>query len=262
MQNKLIKRDGQNATKIFDSRTLEKDYKTLAPLLKSGMSILDVGCGTGAITKDIGKVIGVNGKITGIDNTEKFIVSGKEKYSDVQNMELIHVDFFEFHPSEKFDLIVSARTMQWLSKVGEALMKIKTLLKPNGIISILDYNHTKIHWDPSPPESMLTFYNLFLKWRADAGMNNEMADDLPDLLNQAGFQDIIKINSDEHYSKGSKDFESNIGIWSKVAGSKQMVEEGYLSDALRLQAISEYNHWIKHEARSMTMKLNEVRGRA
>ena len=49
-------------------------------------------------------------------------------------------------------------------------------------------------------------------------------------------------------------------IWSKVAASRQMVEEGYISDELRLKTIEEYNYWIEHSAISMTMKLNEVRG--
>jgi hypothetical protein len=40
-----------------------------------------------------------------------------------------------------------------------------------------------------------------------------------------------------------------------------MVEEGYLENDLRLKAIEEYNHWVETDAISMTMKLNEVRGR-
>ena len=260
MENKLVSRDGQDATKIFDNRTLDKDYRTLKPLIKEGMNILDVGCGTGAITKDIANLIGTEGKITGIDNTERFILSGKEKYRYVKNMNLIHIDFFEFQPNEKYDLIISARTLQWLSRVSEALDKMKSLLKSNGRISILDYNHTTIDWQPSPPESMRKFYDTFLKWRKDAGMNNQIADDLHSLLQQAGFNNIEQINSDEHYKKGEIDFYFKVGIWSKVAGSRQMVEEGYLTDDLRLKAIEEYDKWIENDAISMTMKLNEVRG--
>ncbi len=63
--NKHIKREGQGATKIFDNRSLANDYRTLIPVLKEGMRVLDVGCGTGAITKDIAKVIGDKGRITG-----------------------------------------------------------------------------------------------------------------------------------------------------------------------------------------------------
>ncbi len=259
-ENKHIQRD-EEATKIFDNRSLANDYKNLAPILKPGMKVLDVGCGTGAISKDIGAIVGVNGKVTGIDNTESFILSGRESYKDIKNLELIHVDLFDFNPEEKFDLIISARVLQWLSNPKEALLKMKSLLKPNGQISILDYDHTNLDWNPSPPESMQAFYDTFLKWRHDAGMNNRIAEDLPKLLEEAGFHAIEKINSDELYNDERADYKSKIGIWSKVAGSLQMVEEGYLDNELRLKAIEEYNHWIATEAISMTMKLNEVRGK-
>lgn len=258
--NKHIHRDGE-ATKIFDNRSLTNDYRNLASILKPGMKVLDVGCGTGSISKDIAIIVGENGKVTGIDNTENFILSGSESYQDIKNLELIHIDLFDFNPEEKFDLIVSARVLQWLSNPKEALLKMKSLLKPNGQISILDYDHTNLNWNPSPPESMQSFYNTFLKWRQDAGMNNKIAEDLSNLLNEAGFHSVEKINSDELYNEERSDYKSKIGIWSKVAGSLQMVEEGYLDNELRLKAIEDYNHWIETEAISMTMKLNEVRGK-
>lgn len=259
--NKHIKRD-ENATKIFDDRSLSKDYRNLIQILKPGMTILDIGCGTGSISKDIANTIGPNGKVIAIDNTESFIKSGKESYQSVSNLELIAVDLFEYNPDIKFDLIVSARTLQWLSNPKEALIKMKSLLKPNGQISILDYDHTNLTWNPLPPESMQEFYKTFLKWRADAGMNNKIGEDLPQLVKEAGFHSIEKINSDEAYHNEDSDFKSKIGIWSKVAGStSQMVEEGYLDDELRLKAIEEYNNWIENSALSMTMKLNEVRGK-
>jgi len=261
-ENKHIQRENQQSTKIFDDRSLANDYRNLSSILKPGMKVLDVGCGTGSISKDIANIVGENGKVTGIDNTENFILSGKESYQNITNLELIHVDLFDFNPEEKFDLIISARVMQWLSNPEESLLKMKSLLKPNGQISILDYDHTNLDWNPSPPESMQAFYDTFLKWRQDAGMNNKIGEDLPYLLKEAGFHSIEKINSDEFYNEERSDYKSKIGIWSKVADSLQMVEEGYLENELRLKAIEEYNHWIETEAISMTMKLNEVRGKA
>jgi ubiquinone/menaquinone biosynthesis C-methylase UbiE len=258
--NKHINRDEQ-ATKIFDNRSLANDYRHLTQILKPGMTVLDVGCGTGAISKDIAHIVGENGKVIGIDNTEKFILSGQKSYQNVTNLELMPIDLFDFNPIEKFDLIISARVLQWLSNPKEALLKMKSLLKPNGQISILDYNHTDLNWNPLPPESMQAFYKTFLKWRLDAGMNNEIADDLPNLLEEVGFHTVEKINSDEFYNEERIDYKSKIGIWSKVAGSEQMVEEGYLDNQLRLKAIEEYDLWITTSAISMTMKLNEVRGR-
>ncbi|HEY0056187.1 MAG TPA: methyltransferase domain-containing protein [Pedobacter sp.] len=258
--NKEIQRDGQSANKIFDNRSLEKDYRTLVPLLKPGLKVLDVGCGTGAISKGIAERVGPTGHVTGIDNTEAFIISGNDTNKAATNLQLIHADLFQFETEEKFDLIVSARTLQWLSTPQEALVKMKSMLKPGGIVSILDYNHEAIEWQPLPPESMQRFYATFLRWRADAGMNNHIAEDLSDYFEQAGFDSIQVSDSDEIYTRDNENFLSKIGVWSKVAGSTQMVEEGYLDDNDRLQAIEDYNKWIETEAVSMVMKLKEVRG--
>ena len=259
--NKHIERDGQKATKIFDNRSLDLDYRTLKPILKEGMKVLDVGCGTGAISKDIAKIIGARGKVIGIDLTEKFILSGKETYKEIKNLELIHADLFEYAPNEKFDLIISARTLQWLNNPKAALIKMKSMLNPNGQISILDYNHEDLEWSPNPPESMKLFYDTFLRWRKDAGMNNRIAEDLSGMMKELGFSAIDVINSNEHYIRAREDFKSKVGIWSKVAGSTQMVEEGYLDNTLRLKAIEEYDYWLDNKAVTMTMKLNEVRGK-
>jgi hypothetical protein len=51
--------------------------------------------------------------------------------------------------------------------------------KPGDWIVVLDCNHEKIAWKPEPPRGMRTFYDAFLRWRADAGMDNAIADDLP-----------------------------------------------------------------------------------
>lgn len=119
--NKHIERDAKTTTRIFDNRSLKVDYRTLEPILKKGMFVLDVGCGTGAITKDIAKIVGSSGKVIGIDNTKKFIESGKETYKETRNLELIHADLFDFETDEKFDLITSARVLQWLNNPKDAL---------------------------------------------------------------------------------------------------------------------------------------------
>jgi ubiquinone/menaquinone biosynthesis C-methylase UbiE len=259
-QQKEIKREGKGTAKLFDERSLEADYATLPPLLKQGWRVLDVGCGTGAISKDIALNVGSAGHVTGIDNTAYFIESGKETYADVENLELIHIDLFAYEPAEKFDLITAARTLQWLSNPQEAVVKLKSMLKPGGILSILDYNHEGLNWKPEPPLSMRKFYATFLRWRGDAGMNNHIAEDLPGYFEEAGLNKVEVLDANEVYKKGEPNFEHKVGIWSSVAQMTQMVEEGYISNEDRLLAIEEYNNWIETEAEQMTMKLKEVRG--
>lgn len=258
--NKQIKR-GEASAKIFDDRSLERDYATLLPILKEGMQVLDVGCGTGAISKGIADRVGKTGSVVGIDDTEAFIESGMETYYSVLNLKLLHADLFLFEPDKTFDLIVSARVLQWLGNPAEAIEKMKTWLKPGGQLSVLDYNHTAIEWQPKPPQSMQHFYRTFLKWRADAGMDNAIADHLPALFAEAGLHSVEVYNADEVYKKGAANFKTKLAIWSKVADSTQVVEEGYLKENERLQAIEEYNAWIEQDAEQMTMKLKEVRGK-
>lgn len=258
--NKTIHR-APDTTRIFDDRTLESDYSTLAPILKPGVRVLDVGCGTGAISAGIARRVGESGHVTGIDNTEHFILSGRQTYGPVANLNLVHADLFEFSSGEKFDLIVAARVLQWLSNPMDALRKMKALLNPGGVVSVLDYDHTALAWEPQPPRSMLHFYDAFLRWREHAGMNNRIAKDLADYFREAGFHSIEILNADEVYVRGSDNFATRAGIWSKVAAMKQISEEGWIDDTARLQAIEDYDRWVEKEGRSMTMKLNEVRGR-
>ncbi len=257
---KFVDRSEQAADKIFDSRTVQKDYHSIVGIIKPGMSVLDVGCGTGAISKGIAELVGPTGKVIGIDNTRDFIESGKRNYPELDNLELVHADIFDYSNTEKFDLVVSARTLQWLSKPNEAIRKMITFLKPNGILSVLDYIHEDIEWNPKIPESMANYYSSWLKWRSDNGMNNRMSECLPIIFNENGLRNIEVRESNETYLKDQDDFEDKLGIWIKVASSKQLVEEQYVTEELRQKAILDYQNWISRDAQAMQMMLKEVRG--
>lgn len=253
----------EGSSVVLDNRTLQKDYPTLIPVLKKGLRVLDVGCGTGAISKGIAEMVGKDGYVVGLDSSEHLIAKGKESLKGISNIELIKVDVFDYNPEEKFDLIVSARVLQWLSTPKEALIKCKEFLKPGGKMSILDYNHKTLEWKPEPPASMRRFYKAFLQWRKDAGMDNEIAEHLPEYFYELGFHSIEVLNSNEVYQKNEKDFIERARIWSHVAAlrGKEMVHSEYISENERLQAIEEYDEWTKTEAEVMIMKLKEIRAK-
>lgn len=253
----------EGAAPVLENRSLASDYSTLASILTPGLRVLDVGCGTGTISSGIAPLVGPTGHVTGIDSSEALIQRGKSLYGSIPNLELIQVDLFAYEPESPYDLIVSARVLQWLDNPLEAVKKIKTWLRPGGQLSVLDYDHTALEFEPEPPASMQRFYASFLRWRADAGMNNQIAKDLPDYFSEAGFTSIEIIEANETYRKGEANFLSKIGIWTAVAESrgKQLVSDGYMEEADRLATIAAYDSWIAADAQRMTMKLNEVRGR-
>ncbi len=252
----------KSSAPVLNNRSLEKDFSTLVPVLKKGMRVLDVGCGTGAITLGIAKRVGERGQVIGIDRSKDLIEEGKALFDFPDNLEFIVAPIFEYEPKEKFDLIVSARVLQWLDNPQAALLKMKTWLKPTGQISILDYNHEALAWNSAPPKSMQLFYQGFLDWRSNMGLNNAIAEELPDYFEKAGLTQIEIISANEIYNKGAANFLHKAGIWIEVAKGvgKKMVTEGFVTEELRLQAMEEHQHWIETKAEQMVMKLKEVRG--
>src|SRR5215472_14154332 len=63
--------------RILDRRTLHEDHRCLAGVLARGMLVLDVWCGTGAITKGIAGVVGPTGRVLGIDRDQGLIARAR-----------------------------------------------------------------------------------------------------------------------------------------------------------------------------------------
>jgi ubiquinone/menaquinone biosynthesis C-methylase UbiE len=259
-QQRAVMPSGANA--VLDRRSVQNDYKSLLAIVKEGMRVLDVGCGSGAITKGMAELVGANGSVIGIDTSSELIEQARQSHKDLSNLSFEHQNIFEYQAAQKFDLIASARTLQWLSNPMDALIKMKSLVKPGGIISILDYNHEKIEWQPSPPDSMKFFYAQFLAWRQDAGMNNRMADDLFSMFSSAGLKKITMEDASELCSIEDVEFLETAGIWKKVAETRgqQMVRDGYITEQERLSALNDYAKWLEEEGQSMTMYLRAVTG--
>src|SRR5262249_18261684 len=150
----------------------------------------------------------------------------------------------------------------WLATPLVALQQLAAAVKPGGRVVILDYNHEKIAWQPQPPLSMQEFYPAFLRWRADAGMDNAISDHLGEMFTQVGFTDISVTAQHEPPRRGDADFTTRIGIWAEVAagGGQQMVADGVISEDLRATAETDYRNWISQHAESQTMYLLAVEG--
>lgn len=252
----------QGASKVLDRRNIENSYSSLLGLLKEGLSVLDVGCGSGAITADIAQRVGEKGKVVGIDLSQNLIELAQKNFAHLPNLSFEVANINDFFLEEKFDLVIAARTLQWVNNPAEIVAKMKSLLKKGGKISINDYNHTKVEWSPAPPKSMLDFYDAFLLWRKDAGFDNEIADNLSNIYKNAGLSEVKIIDQYETSLRGEEDFIATTRIWSIVAETrgKQLVEDEYISEELRLKAIEEYDAWIINEAQSMRLYLLAVEG--
>lgn len=243
-------------------RTLKTSHKRLAEILKPGMTVLDVGCGTGAITSGIAEIVGPNGRVIGIDNNPDLIEKARQNYKDTPALTFEIGDIYNLPFNNEFDIVTSARVLQWLANPKAALNQMVQSTKHNGKVLVLDYNHTKISWEPEIPETMQNFYSAFLRWRSDAGMNNEIADYLPNMFKESGLTDLRVTMQNELTKRSDSDFQTHITIWAGVAEFKgiQIVNDGYITENQRAKAEADFRQWLKESAKSQTMYLLAVEG--
>lgn len=249
-------------TDILNKRTLQSAHKRLEEILLKGMSVLDVGCGTGAITYGIAKNVGPNGYVLGIDNNPELIHVAKKRYKGVPSLHFEVGDMSNLGYSNTFDIVTCARVLQWLNDPLDALQSMKDTIKRGGKLVVLDYNHEKIKWEPTVASAMERFYKTFLKWRADASMNNVIADELVNMFQQINLHDVQMTEQHERSTRSDADFFTRLEIWADVAASRglQMVKDGYLTEYERVEAENNYRKWINEKAILQELYLLAVEG--
>ncbi|ULH16315.1 methyltransferase domain-containing protein [Deinococcus sp. KNUC1210] len=252
------------AASILRARSLETDYSHLSQSLQPGQRVLDVGCGTGAMTLGIAKAV-VSGEVIGIDINANLIAEAVQNHQlpnlSFQCADLSTLERLEsVHP--RFDLVVAARVLQWLTHPADALKQMVSVLRSGGKLFVLDYNHTKARLFPPPPETMMYFRKRYLDWRADAGMGNEIADHLRELMELSGLSDIRSTEQHELTRRGESEFARRISLWAEVASTRghQVVADGYLSEQERQTAVNDFQDWMQNDAAEQSFYLLSVVG--
>lgn len=94
---------------------------------------LDIGCGTGITTKILMNAFHFD-HIQGLDFASELLIIAKNRLKN--SVELIEVDFDEFHQEEKtYDLIFSNMSLQWSRDLMTCINKIYQLLSHDGIFT-------------------------------------------------------------------------------------------------------------------------------
>ena len=159
-------------------------------LLKPGESVLDVGCGTGAVTIPAKVRIGRNGTAAGIDPSPQMISVARRK-AERQKLEIdFQVGVIESipFPDHTFDVVTSSLMMHHLTDRlrVKGLAEIWRTLKPGGRVLIADMKRPT----GSAFERFVTSFVLHHGHVVEFGVQ-----DLPKLLKEAGFEDVEQLDS-------------------------------------------------------------------
>jgi SAM-dependent methyltransferase len=225
------------------------------------MSVLDVGCGTAAITSGIARIVSP-GLVVGLDRDPEILAAARQQYGDLPNLRLENGDGLSLPFESQFEVVNAARTLQWISEPGKALEQMTKAAKRGGRIVALDYNLEDNAWEPGIPSEFARFYRAFLDWRNANQWDNRMADHLPDLFRAAGIAEVQIHTSDETVERGDPGFAEIAGIWLWVTRSvgARIVAAGLLSETERLDAERSYQEWVDSGLLKQTLVMRTVEG--
>ena len=198
----------------------------------------------------------------GIDVSAGLIARAGAACAGQRNVRFEVADIREERWEAAFDIVTSARVLQWLADPARALAAMVRAARPGGAVAVLDYDHTRAQWDPPLPASVRRFYQAFLDWRADAGLDNAIAAQLPGMFERAGLADVSAVDQREVTTAGDADYQRRITLWPDVIASRghQVVADGWLTEADRAVAEEDIRCWIAESRPAQSLFLRSVTG--
>jgi len=113
--------------------------------IKSGMMVMDLGCGSGAFTPFVARVVGEQGKVYAVDIQPAMLRQLEHKLArpenqDIKNIEMKQASVHEL-PLEDgtVDLVYMVAVLQEIPDRSRALREISRVLKPGGILAVTEF---------------------------------------------------------------------------------------------------------------------------
>jgi SAM-dependent methyltransferase len=109
-----------------------------------GGDAIEIGCGTGNYMIYINKEFGY--RVDGVDYSDNMdYVRANLLYNGIQDSELFNVDFLNFLPAKKYDLVLSGGVAEHFDDHESVVRKHAEWAKPGGLVVIIVPNLTHIH---------------------------------------------------------------------------------------------------------------------
>ncbi len=161
--------------------------------LRAGESVLDVGCGTGALTRLASERVGESGKVFGIDAAPQMITVARRKAAE-RNLAIdFRVGLIEqlAFPDNTFDVVLSSLMMHHLPEElkRQGLAEIARVLKPGGRLLILDFQPRQAQ-GTHKRHTQQQGSHAFLAQLLHAGKEMGGIQNLPPVMKEVGFSQI------------------------------------------------------------------------
>jgi len=122
-------------------RWLQNPYKILAPYVKEGMKVIDIGCGPGFFSIEMAKIVGQKGKVIAADLQEGMLWKIQDKINGTELEKIIQLhktDKDRINVNEKVDFALAFYMVHEVPNKESLFIEIKNLLVEKGKLLVVE----------------------------------------------------------------------------------------------------------------------------
>ncbi len=206
------------ASSVLDShshRTVANSAAYLAPHLRPGTRVLDLGCGAGTITAGLGALV-APARLTAVDVDPGIlaVAAGNAASEGVVNIDFQvgdahHLEFAD----DSFDVAHAHQVLQHLSDPVAALRELARVVRPDGLVAVRDADYGAFTWYPDH-DGLRQWQALYRAVARHTGGEPDAGRHLVAWAHAAGLEDVVVTGSAWTYAQGSG-VEWWAGTWSQ-----------------------------------------------
>ena len=151
---RLVRKSTNFPAPAYIGRVLDSDFRRFfqSPItiversgIAPGMTVMELGCGSGAYTTFMARAIGEQGKLYAVDIQPAMLRQlerklGKAENQDIKNVELKEASAYELPFADGFfDLVYMITVLMEIPDKGLALREVRRVLKPGGALAVTEF---------------------------------------------------------------------------------------------------------------------------
>lgn len=218
--------------------------------IRSGMSILDAGCGSGAITRRFARKAHP-AKVAGVDFDEIFLEYAKSIAEDegINNVtyELGDIDNLAY-PDDSFDLTYCRLVLMHVKDPVKTVKELKRLTRKGGVVAISDQDDDAVILYPYLPK-MMDLWRRYGQWAKKMNMDRHIGKKLFSILSQAGLKEIkiflFSIYETQETPEKLKMFVS-VPVQIVKMSKEDLLTDGVFTEAEYYSALQEVESFENH----------------